>query len=184
MRGSILTPIPFITGKYDSTGEPIPIKLRLLTVVAAMKARVTSDTIIAITPTPYRTVPRSNVRGLSKHLENREMQLKDERDCYNDIYYTIKVLNKCIRATGFDRWYCVNSLIMRQCAYVAIQFIVGSKRFKHFRFRILQSWVRVPYPGRFVAAVLSRQVTCDLVCKFNLISAVFRSARPVSSLLR
>jgi hypothetical protein len=158
MRENILEPLPFVTGRYDKTNEEMPLTQRLFYVAACMEADVTGRTILAITPSPFRMRERTGVIGLAAKLDHCEQQMEEERECYDEIYYMIRFLDKCINAVGFDEWYSVNSLLMRQLAYVVIQFMVGFKRMQHFRAVIEMVWLRCKSPGRYVAATTSRQV--------------------------
>lgn len=158
MRECILPSLPFVTGRYDNSDAEMSLTQRLFYVAACMEADVTSRSIFAITPSPFRVRERPGVFGLSAKLNHNEQQLEEERECYTEIYHMVRFLDKCINATGFDEWYSVNSLLMRQLAYITIQFMIGYKRMEHFRATIELVWLRFESPGRFLAATTSRQV--------------------------
>lgn len=158
MPKDLLTPIPFVSGKYDSTGKPMPLKLRLQYMAEASRAGVTSLTIVAAVPSPFKKALVRRGIGLSAQLQISEIKMQDERKCYLEVASVVQVLNKCIRAPELDKWYCTNSLLMRHAFYVAIQYILGYERFARYRARIALSWLRIAYPGRFLAVMMSRQV--------------------------
>ena len=161
MPKNVLPPIPPVSGRYPNTGRPMPLKLRLQYMAAALDARVTSHTVVAVVPSPFRRAAVEHGYGLSRSMTLGDARLQEERECYQEIATAVMLLHKCMRAPELDKWYGINSLLMRMCFYVAIQFILGHERFGVYRARIALQWLRIPYPGRFIAVMMSRQVPLD-----------------------
>jgi hypothetical protein len=183
MPFSPLAPIPFVTGAGPS-GKPLPLRQRLTYMRQCVSARVDTTTIFAAVPSPRARVAQTRVRGLASRLVGSEVRLQSERDCYGKIQMMVEVLHVCMRAPGFDTWYIVNSLLMRQCAYLSLYFILGNAEYEQFQANIALIWVRIPSPGRYVAAVLSRQVgkTAVLATYLALMLALGRSDDAVSGI--
>ena len=178
-----LPPIPFVTGAAPS-GKPLPLRQRLLYMRDCLSARVETTTVFAAVPSPRSRVVQTSVRGLAARLAGVEVRLQSERDCYEKIKQMVEVLHICMRAPGFDVWYTVNSLLMRQCAYLSLYFILGNKEYDQFQANIALTWVRIQCPGRYIAAVLSRQVgkTAVLAAYLALMLSLGRSKDAVSGI--
>jgi hypothetical protein len=158
MPANILTPIPFVSGRYESNLMPMPLQLRLQYMAEAVRAGVNSMTIVAAVPSPFKKPLQRRVFGLSAQLQITEVKMQDERDCYIEVATAVQVLNKCIRAPESNIWYATNSVLMRHAFYVALQYILGFERFGRYRAKIALAWLRIKYPGRFLAVMMSRQV--------------------------
>jgi hypothetical protein len=176
MPFSPLPPIPFVTGA-SLTGKPLPLKQRLMYMRQCLSAQVDTTTIFAIVPSPRLRVSQTPIRGLARLLAGGEKQLQSERECYEKIRMMVKMLHLCMRAPGFTSWYVVNSLLMRQCAYLSLYFILGNDEYERFHANIALIWVRLKSPGRYLASVLSRQVgkTAVLAIYLALMLALGRS---------
>jgi hypothetical protein len=171
-----LPPIPFVTGAGPA-GAPLPLRQRLMYMRDCLDARVVTPTVFAVVPSPRTRVSTTRMRGLSARLLGSEVRLASERECYAKIRTMVEVLHIIMRAPGFNSWYIVNSLLMRQCAYLSLYFILGNEEYEQFQANIAMIWVRFDTPGRYVAAVLSRQVgkTAVLAAYLALMLSLGRS---------